>query len=287
MPKYADVVQKTKLKSPALQAIHPASAASAATATSPENPSQPPRTEMASSPICSSPSSLPDPASVSKPAAPGTPPQPGKILGPFLNTHLGQRGFETDLVIGVLNKSIAKALELHPEHPFIHHLLVDKPGNTGPWRNIYSDILHVARAIQMRQRPQGLQGNGLHRLSDKTTSQRALFKVTAKAVEHNKRRVSDEARPAKRTQLDAQSVEDGVAKAAAEHMLNVLARLGGGVYWQLCRFGCEPMGRNALAPDGLMQKRHRNGNEVAVAEGGRWFKDGVNPDDVQNLDRKG
>ncbi|GAA6053141.1 hypothetical protein JCM3770_002874 [Rhodotorula araucariae] len=42
-----------------------------------------------------------------------------------------------------------------------------------------------------------------------------------------------------------------------------------------------------FAPDGLMQKRHMSGNEVAVAEEERWFKDGVNPDDVEILDRDG
>ncbi|KPV74169.1 uncharacterized protein RHOBADRAFT_8528, partial [Rhodotorula graminis WP1] len=30
-----------------------------------------------------------------------------------------------------------------------------------------------------------------------------------------------------------------------------------------------------FAPDGLMQKRHMSGNEVAIFEAERWFKDGV------------
>ncbi|GAA5941147.1 hypothetical protein JCM1841_003414 [Sporobolomyces salmonicolor] len=42
-----------------------------------------------------------------------------------------------------------------------------------------------------------------------------------------------------------------------------------------------------FAPDGLMQKRHMSGNEVAISEQERWFVDGVNVDEVEILDRDG
>ncbi|GJN90415.1 hypothetical protein Rhopal_003426-T1 [Rhodotorula paludigena] len=42
-----------------------------------------------------------------------------------------------------------------------------------------------------------------------------------------------------------------------------------------------------FAPDGLMAKRHMSGNEVTILENDRWFRDGVNPDDVEVYDRDG
>lgn len=36
-----------------------------------------------------------------------------------------------------------------------------------------------------------------------------------------------------------------------------------------------------------MAKRHMSGNEVTIFENDRWFRDGVNPDDVEVYDRDG
>ncbi|GAA5940139.1 hypothetical protein JCM10213_008341 [Rhodosporidiobolus nylandii] len=42
-----------------------------------------------------------------------------------------------------------------------------------------------------------------------------------------------------------------------------------------------------FAPDGLMQKRHMSGNEIAIQESERWFQDGVDVDQVHISDRDG
>ncbi|GAA6035631.1 hypothetical protein JCM8097_004937 [Rhodosporidiobolus ruineniae] len=42
-----------------------------------------------------------------------------------------------------------------------------------------------------------------------------------------------------------------------------------------------------FADNGLMQKRHMSGNEVTIKEEERWFKDGVNVDEVDIEERDG
>lgn len=42
-----------------------------------------------------------------------------------------------------------------------------------------------------------------------------------------------------------------------------------------------------FADDGLMKKRHMSGNEISITDDERWFKPGVNVDDVHIADRDG
>jgi nuclear transport factor 2 (NTF2) superfamily protein len=58
-----------------------------------------------------------------------------------------------------------------------------------------------------------------------------------------------------------------------------------------CSFFCpstaEQPHHRTFADDGLMKKRHMSGNEVAIKESERWFKDGVDVDSVHIADRDG
>lgn len=42
-----------------------------------------------------------------------------------------------------------------------------------------------------------------------------------------------------------------------------------------------------FAPDGLMQKRHMSGNEISITEADRWFREGVDVDQVEIAERDG
>ncbi|GAA5954673.1 hypothetical protein JCM3765_003851 [Sporobolomyces pararoseus] len=42
-----------------------------------------------------------------------------------------------------------------------------------------------------------------------------------------------------------------------------------------------------FASDGLMQKRHMSGNEISIGEEDRWFKEGVDVDEVEIAERDG
>jgi uncharacterized protein len=53
-----------------------------------------------------------------------------------------------------------------------------------------------------------------------------------------------------------------------------------GQWWRT--YGLEDW---TFAENGLMRKRQMSGNDVKITEEGRWFRDGVNVDDVEILER--